>query len=88
VTIQGITITCREIVELMTDYLEAKLADEDRLTFERHIAQCAPCRDYLAQLRDTIHRVGELDPPSEGAIPSATREALLEAFRNFTRKRS
>jgi anti-sigma factor RsiW len=88
VSIPGITISCREIVELMTDYLEARLSDEDRLVFERHIAQCSPCRDYLAQLRMTIKHVGELHTPDEADILPATREALLEAFRGFKRKGS
>ena len=87
-SIPGITITCREIVELMTDYLEARLSDEDRLSFERHIAQCSPCRDYLQQLRMTIRTVGELRAPDDADIPPSTREALLEAFRGFKRKGS
>jgi anti-sigma factor RsiW len=84
-TIPGETITCREIVEIMTEYLEGTLSDTDRVVFERHIAQCPPCRDYLAQLRVTIEEVGKLKPFVEEEIPEATREALLHAFRGFRR---
>jgi anti-sigma factor RsiW len=84
-TIPGETITCREIVEIMTEYLEGTLPDADRIVFERHIAQCPPCRDYLAQLRVTIAEVGKLEPVAEEEIPEATREALLHAFRGFRR---
>jgi anti-sigma factor RsiW len=83
-SIPGITISCREIVEVMTDYLEDKLPLEERLRFERHLVQCPPCRDYLGQLRLTIAQLGQLSA-AEAAVPEPTRAALLDAFRSFRR---
>ena len=83
-SIPGVTITCREIVEIMTDYLENKLDRHERLRFERHLVQCPPCRDYLGQLRVTIAHVGTLRT-TESDVPEATRAVLLDAFRSFRR---
>jgi predicted anti-sigma-YlaC factor YlaD len=80
----GLTITCREIVEVMTDYLENKLERAERLCFERHLVQCPPCRDYLGQLRTTIEEMGRLRA-HESEVPAGTRSAMLEAFRTFRR---
>ena len=75
-------ITCREMVELVTDYLEGRLTHWDRFQFERHIADCDGCTRYLEQMRTTIRLTGSL---REEDVPPAAREALLEAFRDWPR---
>ena len=45
----------------MTDHLEGALPDDDRARFERHLAECAACTAYLAQLRATIGALGHLN---------------------------
>jgi hypothetical protein len=73
-------LTCRELVELVTDYLEGALPTQDRLDFERHLVWCSWCRDYLDQVRTTIELTGaaiDVDPPSP------LREELLDAFRDW-----
>jgi hypothetical protein len=54
------TISCRELVALVTDYLEGTLPSSERIRFERHIAVCPPCRAHLEQMRDTIRVSGAL----------------------------
>ena len=77
-------ITCRELVELVTDYLEDALPTSDRLDFERHLVWCSWCRDYVDQVRATI----ELTGAAEDVDPSPPlREHLLDAFRDWKRKR-
>lgn len=83
-SVPGVTITCREIVEVMTDYLENKLDRSERLRFERHLVQCPPCRDYLAQLRTTVDQVGRLRAQQD-EVPTQTRAAMLDAFRSYRR---
>ena len=68
---------CQELVEVVTDYLEGALPAEDVLRFEAHLAECGPCREYLAQFRRTISIVGRVDP---AALPEPARERLLAAF--------
>jgi predicted anti-sigma-YlaC factor YlaD len=77
-------LTCRELVELVTDYLEGALSTKDRLDFERHLVWCSWCRDYVEQVQTTIELTGA---PDVYEPPSPLREALLDAFRDWRRKR-
>jgi anti-sigma factor RsiW len=78
----GNPLTCRELVELVTDYLEDKLPAADRARFEAHLAGCSGCRRHLAQMNATIRIMGAL---TEENIPARGRDELLEAFRNWKR---
>ena len=73
-------LTCREMVELVTDYLEGRLADSDRERFEAHVNRCDACTLYIEQMRLTIAALGRIPP--ETISPEAERE-LLDAFRNW-----
>jgi hypothetical protein len=75
-------LTCRELVELVTDYFEQALSPAERLRFEEHIAICSPCRLHLRQMRETIRLLGEL---TEQNIPPRARDELLLAFRDWKR---
>ncbi len=71
-------LTCRELVELVTDYLERSLTPEERMRFEEHLLICEGCSAYVDQLRKTIEVVGALQ---EDSIPLQMRDNLLAAFR-------
>jgi predicted anti-sigma-YlaC factor YlaD len=71
-------MTCRELVELITAYLERSLAPEQRERFDAHLAACEGCRAYLDQMRRTTQLLGTF--PEESLAPPAKR-ALLAAFR-------
>jgi anti-sigma factor RsiW len=73
-------LTCREMVELVTDYLEGRLADSDRERFEAHVGQCDACVLYIEQMRLTISALGRIPP--ETISLEAERE-LLDAFRDW-----
>jgi anti-sigma factor RsiW len=73
-------LTCREFVELVTDYLEGRMAPADRARFEEHLAICAGCQTYVDQMRETLAALGRL--PEEELSPPA-RDALLTAFRDW-----
>jgi len=77
----GSGIPCREMVELVTDYLEGALSWRERRRFERHIAGCDGCRAYLEQMRRTLRVLGRLD---EETISPEARDALLHAFRDWS----
>jgi anti-sigma factor RsiW len=74
---------CRELVELITEYLEDGLSPTDRARFEAHIAECEACRTYLEQFRQTIRVLGRL--PEDSLSPEA-RNTLLAAFRGWSRR--
>lgn len=74
-------MSCRELVEVVTDYLEGRLPDPDRVRLEAHLAECPYCEEYIAQMRQTIEALGEL----AGAefLDARTERELLEAFRGW-----
>jgi anti-sigma factor RsiW len=73
-------LTCKEVVEIVTDYLEGALSPEDRARFEEHLAVCDGCTSYVEQMRETIRLSGMV---TEEQIPEAQRERLRQAFRDW-----
>ena len=73
-------LSCQELVELVTDYLEGALPDADRERLDEHLDTCDGCRDYVEQMRATIALAGEARPPQ---ITPEAEEALRAAFRNW-----
>jgi anti-sigma factor RsiW len=76
-------LTCRELVEVVTDYLEGRMPAERRLRFEEHLAFCDGCGRYLEQMRETIRLTGRL---REDDLRPETRDALLRLFRDWKRR--
>jgi anti-sigma factor RsiW len=72
------TIECRDLVELVTDYLEGALPPGELARLEAHLAGCEGCTRYLAQLRIMIRLTGML---TEEDLPAEGRDELLAAFR-------
>jgi anti-sigma factor RsiW len=75
-------LTCKEIVEIVTDYLEGALPRDRRRAFEAHLAACDGCTEYVRQMRETIRLAGEL---SEESLEPGFRMRLLDAFRGLPR---
>ena len=75
-------MTCKELVELITEFLEGTLSALDCTRFEEHLPECSGCRTYLQQMRQTIRVLGRL--PEESLSPDS-REELLRAFRTWKR---
>jgi anti-sigma factor RsiW len=70
-------MACRELVGVITDYLDGVLSVEDRRRFEAHLAECPYCVNYLEQMRKTIEATGALMGPE---IAPDVRTQVLEAF--------
>lgn len=75
-------LTCRELVEIITDYLEGALSPADRARFEAHIRTCDGCHAYLEQMRTTIRLAGTL---TENHVEPGARDHLLQLFRDWNR---
>jgi anti-sigma factor RsiW len=75
----GTLISCQEVVEVITEYLEGKLSPEAVAIFEAHMAICDGCQWYLDQMRTTIATVGRIE---DEAVPDELRETVMAAFRN------
>jgi len=73
-------MACNELVEVVTEYLEGTLAEEDRQRLEAHLEECPYCVDYVEQFRETIAATGEMTLES---IAPERRAELLESFRGW-----
>jgi len=76
----GRDLTCKELVELITGYLEGTIRGRQRRRFESHLAACDGCTRYLAQMEATIRATGTL---TEEQVPDEQKVVLLAAFRNW-----
>lgn len=73
-------LSCAEVVELVTDYLEGRLPPEERRRFDEHVSGCDGCVAYLEQMRATIATAGRL---RETEVPPELEERVLLSFRNW-----
>jgi anti-sigma factor RsiW len=75
-------LTCKEIVELVTEYVEETLPVDMRTRFDQHLSVCQPCVTYVDQMRQTIATLGRLP---EESVPQVALDTLLEHFRRWPR---
>ena len=71
-------ITCVELVQLVTDYLEGQIAAVERHAIDVHLGDCPGCDEYVRQMRLTIAALRGLGAGE--AINPGTREQVLAAF--------
>ena len=76
-------LSCQDIIEIVTDYVEEAMPPEERQRFEHHLSYCPGCVTYVEQIRETIRRTGRI--PREDSLPPALREGLLTQFRAWQR---
>jgi anti-sigma factor RsiW len=77
-------LTCQELVELVTAYLEGTLSAAERLRFVEHLAECEGCTTYLDHMWQIVRLLGCL---SEDDLSPQAQQNLLETFRDWKKKR-
>jgi predicted anti-sigma-YlaC factor YlaD len=70
-------ITCREVVECTTTYLDDHVRDAIRAGVESHLASCAGCRAYVDQIASVREALKVLPGP---VMKSAQLNRLRRAF--------
>ena len=75
-------LSCQQVVEVITDYLEGSMGWRDRRRFEKHLRACDGCTLYLAQMRETLSLLGTVPVDT---LPSEAQSTLLDAFRDLPR---
>ena len=75
-------ISCQELVELVTDYVEGALPADEMSLFEQHLNFCDGCVLYVEQMRTTVAAIGRI---RERDVPVEARERLIAAFRDWKR---
>jgi anti-sigma factor RsiW len=73
-------MACKELVEVITAYLEGTLPEADRRRFDEHLVECPFCTEYVAQMRATIAGLGKVEEPT---ISPDRRAEVLAAFRGL-----
>lgn len=74
------TLSCQEIVELVTEYLEGTMDVPLAAAFDAHLAHCDGCTLYIEQIEAMIRIAGTIEAD---ALPADFRAGLVEAFRDF-----
>ena len=77
-------LACIEVVELVSDYLEGTLSRSERRRFERHLAGCPHCTEYLAQMRAVLRLSGRLVPAD---LTPQMRSEFGELYRRWRAER-
>lgn len=75
--------TCREIAQLVTDYLDGSLTLGERVRFQLHLGLCFACRNYLRQMKYTIALLRQWPPEP---VPPHVKEELLKRFRTWKQR--
>ena len=73
-------LVCKDIVEVVTDYLEGAIPPALRRRFEAHLAECPYCTEYVAQMRTLGGGLGGL---ADEQLAPERRDALAAAFRGW-----
>ena len=73
-------LACKELVELITEYLEGTLPRRLRKRVAKHLSRCDGCTGYLEQMRFTIQTMGRL---TEESLPEPMKAELLHAFQGW-----
>ncbi len=76
-------LTCQELVELVTEYLEGALPPTERARFETHLEGCVGCNRYLDQIQRTIRLTGRL---TEASLAPQAKDELLKIFRDWKKR--
>lgn len=72
-------LDCRDLVEMVTAYLEGDLPPGQHESVRAHLAECTACADYVEQMRITVGLVARL---RDDDLPAELRWRLREAYRN------
>jgi Putative zinc-finger len=75
--------TCKEIVDLASEYVEGAMTPSQMTQFELHLNFCEGCVAFVDQIRATATMAGRL---SEEDISEETKVKLLDAFRTWSRE--
>lgn len=79
-------LSCKEVTEIVTDYVEGRMSLADRMRFQMHIGMCKHCRAYLRQMKATVAALGKL--PDDAPMPDDVRDELRERFASWKKTRA
>lgn len=76
-------LLCKEVVELVNEYLGHRLAEDERRAFDAHLETCPPCTTYLEQMKTVLKVAGSLE---QSPVSADVEQELLTLFRGWHAK--
>ena len=73
-------MSCKELVDLVTDYIDESISDEVRAKFEQHLTECGYCNAYVKQMHLTVKLTKKL---AESDVNKPVPDELLNIFREW-----
>lgn len=74
-------LSCKELIESLTDYLEGRLSLPRKAAFQLHLLCCGQCRDYLHNYETTIAASKQaFSDPDDEVTPTEVPEDLIQAI--------
>jgi Putative zinc-finger len=77
--VNDVELTCREFVELVTDYLEDALGESSADRVREHLLCCEWCAAYLDQMNLTVEALRTLPPEP---VPDTLHQLVAAALRS------
>lgn len=74
------SITCKELIDFLDDYVEARLTNAQRLEFEHHLEVCPSCVRFVQSYRETIRLSKGAYSDAEASIPTDVPHELVKAI--------
>lgn len=74
------SLVCRQVVELVTDYLEDALSGAERRRFEAHLKNCPHCTEYVRHMRSTVRLTGQIDA---APMPAELEDEFIALYRRW-----
>jgi anti-sigma factor RsiW len=77
--------TCRDVIALLSDYIEGELSPGDAAALERHMVDCPPCERFLRSLETSVEWTRRLD---NAEVPVEVPTEVMDRLRDFLRTRT
>lgn len=72
-------MTCRDLIELLAEYVDGELSAQRARALERHLEDCDSCRRYLVAYRETGQAVRDAFAEPDPQLPEEVVRAILDA---------
>jgi anti-sigma factor RsiW len=79
-------LTCRDFINFIAEYLANELRQNERGSFEYHLADCPDCLTYLDSYQTTIALSRSAFPDPDAPLPAEVPEELIQAILNVRRQ--
>lgn len=80
-------MTCRELVDFLSAYLDGELSSEARIRFDAHLSACPECSAYLRTYEAAVKLAKDACDHPDDPVPADVPEELVRAILKARRER-